>query len=93
MRLPSTSCWMREESEILDKLPAGFLSALDSENDHAARTVGQVFLRQFVGGVAFERRMAHPFDLVMVLEVLGHGQPVFGMALHAQRKGFDALQG
>ena len=51
---------------------------------------GTYFLREVVVAVAGQARIAHPRDLRMADEPLGHRLRVVAVALHAQRQRLDA---
>ena len=82
-----------EEFEALDKLLTGFLAACDLEDDHGAAFAFEVFEVLVVFGVGFEAGKTNRSDAGLVLEVAGDSVGVFAVAFHAQRQGFDALQG
>ena len=62
--------------------------ALYTEGHHAAGTLGQVLPGGLVVGVAGEAAVLHPSDLGVALEILGDGQGVFAVALHADVEAF-----
>ena len=68
----------------------GGAAALDAEGDHAAGAVGQVLLREGMGGVAGEAGIVDPGDAGVPLQVLRDGEGVAAMARHAQMQGFEA---
>ena len=74
-------------------LRAGRGAALDAEDDHRAAFAAQIFAIERVLRIAGQAGIAHPLDRRVALQVFGGGQGVFAMAFHAQRQGFDALQG
>lgn len=81
-----------EHLEGVDEFGTSFGSAFDAEDDDAAAFAAEVFLVLGVFGIVFEAGEADPFDTGVIFEMLGDGEGVFAMALHAEREGFDALE-
>ena len=65
-------------------LDGGSAVALQSECDDAARTVGQVFLSEGVGLVAWQAAVVHPRHLLVLAEELGHLLGVLAVLGHTQ---------
>ena len=82
-----------EELEGIDEFRAGGGTARDAEDDHRAALAVEVFLVERGLGISGQAGVADPFDGGVGLEVFGDCQGIFAMAVHAQRQGFDALQG
>ncbi len=69
---------------------AGARSALDLEPEHGAETAG-LLLRQLVLREGFEPRVAHFFHFCVALQILGDGERVGALYVHAHRKRFATL--
>jgi hypothetical protein len=78
-----------DELEAIDDLAASGTTALDAEAQDTAETAGKVLLGRLVVGVALEAGVGDPADVLAVLEVLGQGGGVLGVALGAQRQSLD----
>ena len=78
--------------ERVDELLARFVAALDAEGDERALAGGQVLFRARVVAAGREAGIVDPLDAGMLFEMLGDGEGVLRVALHAQVQGFDALQ-
>lgn len=81
---------VRDQLEAVNDLAAGGTAALDAEGQDAAEAALEVLLGGLVVGVALEAGIGDPADVVAVLEVLGEGESVLGVALGAQGEGLDA---
>ena len=81
---------VREELHVVDDLQAGVAAALDAEDDDAAEAVLEDAGRGLVARVVLQAGVAHPADLGVALEELGHGQGVVAVALDAQGQRLDA---
>ena len=81
---------VREELHVVDDLQAGVAAALDAEDDDAAEAVLEDAGRGLVTRVVLQARVAHPADLGVALEELGHGEGVVAVALNAQGQRLDA---
>ncbi|KAB8760612.1 hypothetical protein FH972_026604 [Carpinus fangiana] len=81
-----------DELEAVDDLRAGGLAALDAKGEHAAEAAGEVLLGQGVRGVRLEAGVRDPRDVLVLLEPLGQGDGVAGVALAAQAERLGAEQ-
>ena len=79
-----------DELEAVDNLGAGSAGAgLDAEGEDTAVAALEVLLGHLVRDVVLEAGVRHPADVLALLEPLGEGQGVLGVALGAEREGLD----
>ena len=81
---------VREELHVVHHVEAGLTTALDAKDHYAAKAVLEETGSNLVRGVTLEPRVADPRDLGVVLQPLGDGECVVGMALDAQGQGLEA---
>ena len=81
-----------EQLDGVDELLARFEAALDAEGDQRALAVGHVLLGAVVVLAGLEAGVVDPLDAGVRFEMLGHGEGVLGVALHAQVQRLEALQ-
>ena len=81
-----------EKLKVVDELGSRLGPALDSENDHGASLAIEVLLVEGMHRVVLQTGETHPLDGVVGLEVLGHGEGILAMTLHAEGKSLDSLQ-
>lgn len=81
---------VREELHVVHHVEAGLTTALDAKDHYAAKAVLEETGSNLVRGVILESRVADPRDLGVVLQPLGDGECVVGMALDAQGQGLEA---
>ena len=73
-----------------DELHARLVAALEAEGEYAAGALRADLLGERVIGVLGQARVVHPFDLLVLLEVLGDGHRVLAVLGHAQGQRLDA---
>ena len=76
--------------QVVHKADGHVASALQTEGDDTARTVGHILLRQFIIFVAGQAAIVHPCHFVALLEVFGHLLCVTAMLGHTQVQGLQA---
>lgn len=78
-----------DELEAVNDLCASSSAALDTKAQDTAEASGEVLLGACVVRVALQAGIRHPGDVGAVLQILGHGQGVLGVALGAQAERLD----
>lgn len=81
-----------DELEVINHLGAVFAASLNAKAQDATKTLLEVSLGNLVRRVARQARVGDPADLGALLEVLGEGEGVLGVALGAQRQRLGAEQ-
>eukprot|EP01132_Coremiostelium_polycephalum_P021847 gene21848-biopygen12291 len=81
-----------EDLQRIVETHARLITTLQAEGQNRRRFALHVFLRQVMVGVIRQAGVADPLHQCVVLQEVGNLQGVFGVALHAQGQGFQALQ-
>mgnify|MGYP006894003115 CR=1 FL=1 len=81
-----------EELEGLDTLLTLLDATLDADDDHGATLAVEVLLVELIALVILEARVPHPCHAWVLLEMLGAGESVAAVTLHAKRESLDALK-
>ena len=77
---------------LLISAAAGVAAAANAEGEHAAEAAGEVPRGVGVGRVRRESRVADPGHPLVLLQPVGHGKRVLGVALDSERERLEALQ-
>ena len=85
-------CQVAEQLQPVYKAGSSLAAVLDAKSQDRSRTLGQVFLRRQVIGMALQPGVGNTFDPGMLLQEFGDSLGVAHMALHAQAERLDALQ-
>ena len=83
---------MGDDLQAFDEGDPGLVAALDAEGEDRTGALRAEPLLGGVVGMVGKARIFDPVDLRMRLQVLGDGQRVVAVALHAQRQRLDAGQ-
>ena len=78
----------RNDFEPFHKRFRLFSAAFDAETDNSASAARAIFLRKSVVGIAFKRRIFHPRDAGIGLQIFCDGKSVFAMASHSDVQAF-----
>lgn len=78
-----------DELEGVDDLGAGGGAALDTDGEDTAVAAGEVLGGSLVRGVRGETGVRDPVDVLVLLEPLGEGEGVRGVALGTEREGLE----
>jgi hypothetical protein len=78
-----------DQLEAVNDLGASSGAALDTKAQDTTKASGKVLLGVCVVRVAFQAGVRNPGDVGAVLQILGHGQSVLGVALGAQTERLD----
>ena len=65
--------------QVIHEADGHVASAFQTERDDAARTVGHIFLRQFIIFVVFQSAIIDPCYLLVVVQIFGHFLGVFAV--------------
>src|SRR5690606_27262746 len=71
---------------------ACFFAATDTEGQHGAKAIPQVFLRRFVVRMALQTGIAHPGHVLTCLQPASELEGVLAFTLHPQRQRLEPLK-